>query len=249
MPRLRDLDLARHLADPAIKQRFVTPMFDLVATRYDAFTRTFSFGMDRRWKRALVSDLVSLAPPGARMLDLACGTGDLAFATAAAVREARVTGVDVSARMIALARERAGPMANPAFAEGDMARLAFPDASVDAISAGYAFRNTPDYRAALSEAHRVLRPGGVLVTLDFYRPGPALWRALFLSYLRAAGNAVGWWWHREPVAYGYIAPSIDAFVSWQGFSAALATAGFDVRNVRTYLGGGVGVHLAQRQHE
>src|ERR1700682_44451 len=107
MPRLRDLDLARHLADPAIKQRFVTPMFDLVAPRYDEFTRVFSFGMDRRWKRVLISALASHTAPGARMLGPACGAGALALAAAAAVPAAHVTGVDASARMIELARARA----------------------------------------------------------------------------------------------------------------------------------------------
>jgi demethylmenaquinone methyltransferase/2-methoxy-6-polyprenyl-1,4-benzoquinol methylase len=246
MPRLRDLDLARHLADPAIKQRFVTPMFDLVAPRYDEFTRAFSFGMDRRWKRVLVSELASRTAPGARMLDLACGTGDIALAAAAAVPGARVTGVDASARMIERARGRAGGTADLLFVEGDMARLGFSDSSVDAITAGYAFRNAPDHRTALAEAVRVLRPGGMLVTLDFFRPRSAFWRFLFLAYLRIAGNVVGWWWHREPVAYGYIAPSIDTFVSWQRFSADLMAAGFDVLRVHTWLLGGVSVHVARR---
>jgi demethylmenaquinone methyltransferase/2-methoxy-6-polyprenyl-1,4-benzoquinol methylase len=246
MPRLRDLDLARHLADPAIKQRFVTPMFDLVAPRYDEFTRAFSFGMDRRWKRALVSELASRAAPGARVLDLACGTGDLAFAAAAAVPNAHVTGLDASSRMIELARARAGGARGVSFVEGDMARLDLPGSSVDAITAGYAFRNAPDYRVALAEAARVLRPGGTLISLDFFRPRSAFWRFLFLAYLRAAGNAVGWWWHREPVAYGYIAPSIDAFVSWQRFCADLMAAGFDVLSVRIWLLGGVSVHVARR---
>jgi demethylmenaquinone methyltransferase / 2-methoxy-6-polyprenyl-1,4-benzoquinol methylase len=246
MPRLRDLDLERHLADPAIKQRFVTPMFDLVAPRYDEFTRAFSFGMDRRWKRVLVSELASRTAPGARVLDLACGTGDLAFAVAAAVPGSRVTGVDASARMIELARGRARGAPGLEFVEGDMAHLDLPDSSMDAITAGYAFRNAPDHRVALAEAGRVLRPGGVLITLDFFRPRSAFWRFLFLAYLRVAGNAVGWWWHREPVAYGYIASSIDAFVNWQRFSADLMTAGFDVQSVRPWLLGGVSVHVARR---
>jgi demethylmenaquinone methyltransferase/2-methoxy-6-polyprenyl-1,4-benzoquinol methylase len=243
MPRLRDLDLARHLADPALKQQFVTPMFDLVAPRYDEFTRVFSFGMDRRWKRDVVARLAEHAPPGARILDLACGTGDLAMAAVATVPGARVTGVDASARMLELARLRSVEGEGPTFLLGDMARLDFVDGSIDAITAGYAFRNAPDHRAALREAARVLRPGGVLITLDFYRPVGALWRPLFLAYLRAAGNAVGWWWHREPLAYGYIGPSIDAFVNWEGFNSDLIEAGFQVRRVQKYLWGGVAIHV------
>ena len=247
MPRLRDLDLARHLADPALKQRFVTPMFDLVAPNYDAFTRMFSFGMDRRWKRTLVAHVVSRVKAGAHVLDLACGTGDLALAVADAIPMARVSGVDASPRMIALARPRAIGVPTLSFDEGDMTRLLMPDGAVDAITAGYGFRNAPDHRAALREAARVLRPRGALITLDFYRPEPVVWRSLLLAYLRAAGNAVGWWWYREPVAFGYIAPSIDAFVSWQRFSDDLGAAGFDVRSVQRFVLGGVAIHVAERR--
>ena len=247
MPRLRDLDLARHLADPALKQRFVTPMFELVAPRYDDFTRAFSYGMDGKWKRVAVAELASHATSGSRVMDLACGTGDLAFAAAAAIPASRVAGVDASPRMIESARARATHAGGPSFTVGDMAHLDATDASLDAITAGYAFRNVPDHRAALREAARVLRPSGVIVTLDFFRPQAAPWRALFLAYLRVAGNLFGWWWHREPVAYGYIAPSIAAFVGWRQFSADLDAAGFDVQRVHRYLMGGVAIHVATRR--
>ncbi|HET7456952.1 MAG TPA: class I SAM-dependent methyltransferase, partial [Gemmatimonadaceae bacterium] len=225
---LHDLDVDAHLDDPAIKQRFVTPMFDIIASRYDRFTRIFSFGMDRGWKEALLADAVAGAPSsGAVVLDLACGTGDLAFAAASRLSGARVTGIDASPAMIdeAKARRRAqagGAAGTVAFRVGDMSRLdGVADASVDLVTAGYGFRNVPDFRAAVAECARVLEPGGRLLTLDFYRPESALWRVLFLGYLRVAGDLVGWLWHREPVVYGYIARSIDHFVSWREFSAAL----------------------------
>ena len=246
MPRLRDLDLGRHLADPSIRQQFVTSMFDLVAPRYDEFTRRFSFGMDARWKGRLVAEVAARAPRGAAVLDLACGTGDLALAVARAVPTARVSGVDASFHMIALARARLAPGHVPCFAVGDLAALPASNGSLDVLTAGYGYRNAPDHRLALREAARVLKPGGTLVTLDFYRPREALWRALFLGYLRLAGNVVGWWWHREPVAYGYIAPSILAFVSWQAFRADLMAAGFRVATVHRFLLGGVAIHVAVR---
>lgn len=233
-------------------------MFDLVAPRYDAFTRLFSYGMDARWKRTVVSEVATRVGAGAHVLDLGCGTGDLAFGVAAAIPGARVRGVDASPRMIALARARLADvraaggraergLAIPEFVVGDLARLDAADGSLDAVTAGYAFRNAPDHRAALREAARVLTGGGVLVTLDFYRPESPLWRALFLGYLRAAGNAVGWWWHREPVAYGYIAPSVAAYVSAARFGADLDAAGFDVPRVRTWVLGGVAMHVAVRR--
>ncbi len=247
MTQLRDLDLAHHLADPAIKQQFVTPMFDMIAPGYDRFTRLFSFGMDAGWKRRLIDGCRRHAQAPAALLDLACGTGDLAFALLALFPRATARGIDASPRMIELAQVRgAGIDGAPHFTVGDMMALDVPDRSIDVVTAGYGFRNTPDHRAALREVARVVRPGGLIATLDFYRPESALWRALFLWYLRTAGNIVGWLWHREPVAYGYIGPSIDSFVSVDAFSRDLADAGFEVIDVHRYLLGGVALHLARR---
>jgi len=130
MPRLRDLDLHHHLADPALKAAFVTPMFDLIAPRYDDFTRLFSFGMDRVWKRAMLTDALAATPELRDVLDLACGTGDLAFSVATARAGAHVTGVDASAEMLVLARTRATVAmldGRVAFRDGDLAALPAAD--------------------------------------------------------------------------------------------------------------------------
>jgi len=247
--RLADLDLEAHLSDPALKQRFVTPMFDLIAPRYDRFTRVFSFGMDRGWKAELIDWVTAAIPTNARVLDLACGTGDLAFAAARRVAAGTMVGIDASAAMIDLARRRADAERRHdtvRFVVGDISFLDDADASADAIIAGYALRNVPDHERVIAEIARVLKPGGVLATLDFYRPEARLWRALFLWYLAVAGNAVGWLWHREPVAYGYIAPSIEHFVSWQAFARSLEREGLRVERVRVKLFGGVALHFARR---
>ena len=224
-------------------------MFDIIAPRYDRFTRVFSFGMDRRWKADLIAWLNDTIARDARVLDLACGTGDLAFAAGARAIQGSVTGIDASPRMIELARERAAreaPSGNVHFEVGDMSSLDAETASVDVVTAGYGLRNVPDYEHAVREIARVLRPGGTLATLDFYRPEPWLWRRLFLWYLSAAGNWVGWLWHRQPVVYGYIAPSIDHFVSWRQFCSTLEQSGLRVDAVRTKLFGGVALHFATR---
>jgi demethylmenaquinone methyltransferase/2-methoxy-6-polyprenyl-1,4-benzoquinol methylase len=247
--RLNDLDLEAHLADPELKQRFVTPMFDIIAPRYDRFTRVFSFGMDRRWKAELTAWMETALGAQARVLDLACGTGDLAFAAGIRAVGGDVLGVDASSAMIELARARAAaeaPSGNVRFAVGDISTLDVPSASVDAVTAGYALRNVPDYTRTVAEIARVLKPGGVVATLDFYRPESWWWRTLFLAYLAVAGNWIGWLWHRQPVVYGYIAPSIDHFVSWQRFSRTLAEHGLRVESVRTKLLGGVAIHVARR---
>lgn len=254
---LKGMPVEQYLSDPSLKQQFVTPMFDIIAPRYDAFTRVFSFGMDARWKRELLAAVATSIAPRTVALDLACGTGDLAFAVAALAPRVHVTGIDASARMIDAAnarlvtRDPATPtfvegQTAPAFVVGDLTRLDAPDASVDTVTAGYALRNVPDARAGLVEIARVMKPGGRLYTLDFYRPEPIVWRRLFLGYLDLAGNAVGWLWHREPVIYGYIARSVDHFVSADTFSTLLRESGFVVERVSRKLFGGVALHCARR---
>lgn len=243
---LEALDLAAHLRDPSRKQAFVTPMFEHIAPRYDAFTRLFSFGMDARWKATLMSWFSERAPSGARVLDVACGTGDLAIRAAELRPLATVLGVDAAEGMIALARARlrVGDVRDVRFEVGDLTRLALPDGAFDVILAGYALRNVPEYEAALAELRRVLRPGGVLLALDFYRPSFAPWRALFLWYLQLSGSVVGWWWHRAPVIYAYIAHSIRHFVTADEFDAALSRAGFARSARRDHLLGGIALHAA-----
>lgn len=252
---LRTLDVDEHLADPSIKQAFVTPMFDIIAPRYDRFTRWFSFGMDAAWKRQAmdaVREAVGRSRPVERALDLATGTGDFAVALARQWPGVQVDALDASPRMIEQARRRlSGRDADVAtFVTpmiGDMMTLPQADATVDVITASYAVRNVPDARGAVREMARVMRAGGVLVTLDFYKPGFAPWRAVFLGYLQVAGDLVGYAWHRDPVVYGYIARSIAHFMTEADFSALLHDEGFDVVSVQRHLFGGVARHVARRR--
>lgn len=246
-PLLRRLDADAHLHDPLRHQLYVTTLFEVVAPRYDRFTRVFSLGRDAAWKRELLGAL-GAAPRDALVLDLACGTGDLALGTAALLPGARIVGLDVSRRMLRLARERArGQRAPLRFAAADVMRLGIRDASVDVVTAGYCLRNTPDFAAALDEIGRVLKPHGRLLTLDFYRPRSGAWWRLFRAYLAVAGGVIGWWWHRQPAAYGYIARSLDRYVTAEAFTAALAARGFAVNAVRRKVFGGVCLHVARRQ--
>jgi demethylmenaquinone methyltransferase/2-methoxy-6-polyprenyl-1,4-benzoquinol methylase len=246
--KLRRMDLEAHLSDPASKQDFVTPMFDLVAPRYDRFTQVFSLGMDRGWKRQLLEDVKRVAPPKATVLDLACGTGDLALEMSRMLPAARVTGIDISKAMIDLAEQRraSARAESVRFSVGDMANLDSPDASVDVVTVGYGFRNVPDHRQALREVARVLRPGGHLLSIDFYRPQNVLWRKPLTTYLTAAGGLVGWLWHRAPVAYAYLGPSVEHFVSWQEFSRSLEESGFAVERVRRKVLGAIAIHIARK---
>jgi demethylmenaquinone methyltransferase/2-methoxy-6-polyprenyl-1,4-benzoquinol methylase len=244
---LRELDVERHLRDASLRQSYVTPMFDLIAPRYDAFTRVFSFGMDHGWKSDLVDAARVFVARDGFVADVATGTGDLAYALAEERPDLTIAGVDVSQRMLTLAHVRGAGNSRVAISGGDLSSLPFATGALDAVTAGYALRNTPDWRASVAELARVLRPGGQLFTLDFYLPEFGPWRAAFLAWLSVAGRAVGWWWHREPMAYGYIARSIAHFTTAAGFSTHLEHCGFTVIATQRKLGGGIALHHAVRR--
>jgi demethylmenaquinone methyltransferase/2-methoxy-6-polyprenyl-1,4-benzoquinol methylase len=244
--RLAELDLDAHLGDPRRKQDFVTPMFDVIAPQYDAFTRLFSFGMDAKWKRVAVAALAAQVPAGSALADLACGTGDLARDATAAIPQTTALGLDASTAMISAATQRASGQPHLRFAVATLLALPVRTGSMDGLTAGYAFRNVPALGPALAECSRALKPGGTLVVLDFYRPSRRWWAWLFTTYLRVAGNIVGWWWHRTPVVFGYLGPSVARWITAPAMTTALRDAGFTVTTTHTWLGGGVALHVATR---
>ena len=156
--------------------------------------------------------------PATRALDLATGTGDIAFA----LRERcdRVVGLDVTARMIELAKRKAGSQSRrPSFSWETCSRCPFRIASFDLVTTGYGLRNVPHLDAAIDEILRVLKPGGQALSLDFDRPSSALVRALYLRYLMIVGGALGWLLHRDPDTYRYIPASIRNYpgaAPWRG---------------------------------
>jgi demethylmenaquinone methyltransferase/2-methoxy-6-polyprenyl-1,4-benzoquinol methylase len=251
-PSLRGMDVEAHLASPAIRQRYVTTMFEIIAPKYDRFTRAFSFGLDRQWKADLIDALAQHIRRDARVVDLACGTGDLTMAMAQLVPEGTVLGIDASPTMIACARTATAahsirmPPGQLDFQVGDIMALALPDGCADVVSVGYGLRNVPDLTAALQEIRRVLKPGGLLGNLDFVLPEPGLWRVLLLTYLKLMGDLYGWWYHGDAQVYGYIARSIRHFVTRKQLDQALSDAGFTVIAGMDRLLGGVSMQVARR---
>ena len=227
------------LASPESKAPYVRRLFATIADRYDLITVLLSLGRDRRWKHQLV-DLPQIHP-GIRLLDLACGTGDIAFA--AAERGARVTGLDITHRMLQLARQK--PLApRVGFVTGDMMSLPFPDGVFDVVTTGYGIRNVPRIEPALAEIRRVLRPGGLVLSLDFDRPGNPLLRGIYLSYLTVVGSALGWMLHRDPDTYRYIPASIARYPGARAVARMLEQAGFHNSRVIPVLGGLMAINAA-----
>ncbi len=235
------MSLRDRIATPDGKRRTVRTIFATIADHYDFITVLLSYGQDRRWKRRLI-DLAAPAQ-GTRALDLATGTGDLAFALAA--RGARVVGLDITFRMIELARGKAVSR-TPGFVVGDMLALPFPSSSFEIVTTGYGLRNVPDLAAAIDEIRRVLTPGGQLLSLDFNRPSNRVVRSAYLAYLAGVGAALGWVLHRNTETYRYIPASIRQYPGAAAVARMFEARGFT--GVRCYpvLGGLMTIHHAIR---
>jgi ubiquinone/menaquinone biosynthesis methyltransferase len=249
------VSLDDRLATPQGKRTYVRALFATIADRYDFITVALSYGQDRRWKRRLI-ELASIRA-GHRVLDLATGTGDIAFA--ASDRGARVVGLDITHRMIELAmakrRVQQGVLsppafpalpALPAFLVGDMLALPFPSSSFDIVTTGYGLRNVPDLTQGIDEIGRVLTPGGQLLSLDFNRPSGAILRTAYLAYLTVVGASLGWVLHRDPDTYRYIPASIRRYPGAEGVARLLEARGFSQVNVYPMLGGLMTIHHAIR---
>lgn len=245
---LAGLDLDEHLRDSTKKRFYVTRLFDLIAPRYDLFNRIVSLGMDRSWKALLVREAGMRADPKTIVLDLACGTGDITLGLAEQVPNIRIVGLDVSRQMLGIARRRRreSSLHNVELGIADIVSLPVGAESAGVVTMGYALRNIRDLRAGLREIHRVLRSGGWLFNLDFYRPEELRWRQLFLGYMRYTGLAAGWLIHREPKAYGYITPSVEQYVSASTFEQELQTHGFEPYKTYCFLRGGIAIHVARK---
>jgi demethylmenaquinone methyltransferase/2-methoxy-6-polyprenyl-1,4-benzoquinol methylase len=246
------MSLRHRIATPEGKRRYVRALFATIADRYDFITVALSYGQDRRWKRRLLA--LAAPRPGVRALDLATGTGDIAFALAA--RGARTIGLDITLRMLELARKKAeGDLARVAgarrpqpsgFVQGDMLALPFPAASFDIVTTGYGLRNVPSLSTAIDEIARVLAPGGHVLSLDFNRPANRLVRTAYLAYLTVVGAALGWVLHRDPDTYRYIPASIRQYPGADAVARMFEDRGFTQVRCYPVLGGLMTIHHAIR---
>jgi demethylmenaquinone methyltransferase / 2-methoxy-6-polyprenyl-1,4-benzoquinol methylase len=229
------------VATPDGKRRYVRTLFATIADRYDLITVVLSYGRDRVWKRRLAG--MAAMAPGSRALDLATGTGDIAYLLHGA--GARVIALDVTHRMIQLAIAKRPSGARPSFLVADMAALPFPRASFDVVTTGYGLRNVPDLPLAIEEIARVLRPGGRLLSLDFNRPSNVIVRAAYLAYLSVVGGALGWVLHRDPDTYRYIPASIRTYPGAAGVTDLMRRHGFVHARAFRVLGGLMAIHEAR----
>jgi demethylmenaquinone methyltransferase/2-methoxy-6-polyprenyl-1,4-benzoquinol methylase len=233
------------------KQALVDDVFRSVAPRYDLMNDLMSGGLHRLWKDALVT---AVDPPkSARpflLLDLAGGTGDIAFRVAAAGEAGtRTTVIDINPEMLEIGRRRAAERGLDeaiTFMEGNAEALPFPDCSYDAVTIAFGIRNVPRIEAALAEARRVLRIGGRFLCLEFSSvdvPGLDLIYDFYsFNLIPALGRVVA----NDGEAYRYLVESIRRFPRPDAFAAAMRTAGFQRVTFQRMTGGIVALHSGWR---
>jgi demethylmenaquinone methyltransferase/2-methoxy-6-polyprenyl-1,4-benzoquinol methylase len=232
------MSLVEQIATPERKRRYVRRLFATIADRYDFITVVLSYGLDRGWKRRLVA-LAGLRPDS-QVLDLATGTGDIAFECAGS--GASVVGLDLTYRMIELARTKGHGVRLATFLVGDMVALPFASGRFDVVTTGYGLRNVPDLELAVDEIYRVLKPGGQLLALDFNRPANAIVRSAYLAYLTAVGATLGWLLHGDPDTYRYIPASIRQYPGAPAVADLMRSRGFVSARYYPVLGGLMAIH-------
>ena len=221
----------------------VQAMFSRIAGRYDLLNRLMTFGRDGAWRRLVVAE-AALAP-GARLLDLGSGTGDIALEALRRVERLTVVGADFTLPMMQVGRARPGG-ARVLWCGADALRLPFADGTFDAVTSGYLVRNVSDPLRAFQEMARVVKPGGRVVCLDTSPPPRNLARPLILLHLRFVIPLLGRLIAGDADAYRYLPASTEGFKTPAALAAVMREAGLaDVRYRRLMLGS-IAVHTGER---
>ncbi|HKO05709.1 MAG TPA: ubiquinone/menaquinone biosynthesis methyltransferase [Candidatus Acidoferrales bacterium] len=238
----------------------VRRMFSEIAPRYDLLNRLLSFSFDRHWRRrtAVAFDHI-LRLPHARVLDLCCGTGDLALAlkrraTHSCSPGAAIFGSDFAHPMVVRAIQKtaawrageASPAQAVAYFEADALHVPAPDATFDLITAAFGFRNLANYEAGLREFHRLLRPGGEVGILEFVEPAGALFGPLYRFYFRQILPWIGGIISGSGAAYSYLPASVSKFPRPEELAEMMRAAGFCDVAYTVWTGGIVALHTGKR---
>lgn len=225
----------------------VERMFSAIAPRYDFLNHFLSAGRDRYWRREAIR--ATALPPKGRLLDICTGTADMALEAARRFPEAHIVGVDFSRPMISLGLakvERANLASRISLQVGPAEALPFPDESFDAATVAFGLRNVPDRLRGLREMHRVLRPAGRAVVLEFTTPPSPMFRRVYLWYFHRVLPWVGRLVSGHPSAYSYLPASVSDFPSPEGLAGWMREAGFREVSYHLLTGGIVAIHAGAK---
>jgi demethylmenaquinone methyltransferase/2-methoxy-6-polyprenyl-1,4-benzoquinol methylase len=222
---------------------YVQAMFGRIANRYNLMNRLMTFGQDKRWRRFVVQQ--AKLTRGGKLLDLATGTGDIAFEALKAVPNLQTVGADFALPMMHVGQslslgERVG------WTGADALQLPFPDNTFDAVTSGYLVRNVIDIPRTLSEQLRVLKPGGRIVILDSSPPPNNLLRPFILLHLKFVIPLLGRLISSDPTAYQYLPESTQAFKTPEELATLMRQAGLSNVQFRTFMFGTMAVHWGEK---
>ena len=236
----------------------VRDMFSQIAPRYDLLNHLLSMQLDRVWRRRVAKRVRPiLQRADARVLDLCCGTGDLAFSLRRAPgTRAQIIGADFSHAMLVRAREkslsgesgrarRAVPLqsgALPVF-EADALRMPFADGSFDLVTTAFGFRNLANYEDGLREIFRVLRPGGTMAILEFTEPPPGMMGDLYRWYFRNVLPRIGAFLSGDAKAYSYLPASVSRFFRPAELAGLMTAVGYHGAEYKVWTFGTVALHI------
>lgn len=235
-------------SNPDLSGRPLFGMFNAVPPSYDIVNRVVTWGLDQRWRRLAARECLAARPR--RVLDLCCGTGDLAIHIARlAGPYVEVVGLDYSQPMLDIAKKKAAHLSHrPVFVPGDAASMPFPHSRFDAVGISFAFRNltykNPIAPCALAEAWRVMVPGGRFVIVESSQPPNRVVRVLFRAYARSWVRGMGSLISRNRPAYRYFSETVARFYTADEVRTMLLGAGFRQVTYRRLLLGAAAIHVA-----
>jgi demethylmenaquinone methyltransferase/2-methoxy-6-polyprenyl-1,4-benzoquinol methylase len=221
-------------------------MFSGIAGRYDLLNHVLSGNVDKSWRRTTARALESSLVEGARVLDVACGTGDLSLVLAEA-GNVRVVGLDFCRPMLEIARRKAETDSRSIpFVEGDALRLPFADETFDAVTIAFGLRNLAGVAEGLRELRRVLKEGGRLAVLEFSSPVVPGFRALFRFYFTRVLPRIGGFVSGSRGAYEYLPDSVSRFPDQKRLAELMRAEGFEKVEYRNLTGGVAALHMGTR---
>lgn len=225
----------------------VEAMFDSISPHYDRLNHILSLGTDRLWRRRAVSLIGRHIRPG-KIIDVATGTGDLAIA-ALRLKPDKVTGIDISGEMLSIAREKIARLGYGEiieFAQGDSGAITFAEGTYDVAMSAFGVRNFEDTVAGLSEMRRVLRPGGMVMILEFSKPSWFPVKQIYGFYFRKILPWIGRRISGDPDAYTYLPETVRSFPDNEAFLDLLTEAGFGNVGQKRMTGGIVSIYYGFR---
>ena len=222
--------------------RRVRDMFALISPRYDLLNHLLSANVDRRWRRIVIEKLRPLLSSDSKVLDVACGTGDLSIGLFEKTG-ALVIGVDFCRPMLELAARKSSQLF---FVEGDALQLPFADAEFDAVTIGFGLRNLSSVEAGLDELRRVLKPSGCAAILEFSKPVVPGFRTLAAAYCSRLLPRIGGIISGSRSAYEYLPDSVSRFPDQETLAAIMRQAGFDDVAFQNLTGGVAALHTGRR---